>query len=125
MTADNFDLIQSRRKFFRSCGGGLGTIALAQLLARDGYAKEADDPLSPRPPHFPPKAKNVIFLFQEGAPSQMDLFDPKPELRKWNGQPLPPSMTKDLKAGVYKTERDHSGEPARVQAIRPVRDGAI
>lgn len=102
MTVRDLQLIQSRRKFFRSCAGGIGTIALSQLLARDGYAAPADDALAPRKPHFPAKAKNVIFLFQEGAPSQMDLFDPKPALRKWNGQPLPPSMTKDLKLAFIK-----------------------
>ena len=47
------------------------------------------NPLAPRKPHFPAKAKNVIFLFMEGGPSQMDLFDPKPELQKWHGKPLP------------------------------------
>ncbi len=102
MNEKDFGLIQSRRNFFRSCAGGLGTIALAQLLGQDGYAAEAAAPLAPKPPHFPAKAKNVIFLFQEGAPSQMDLFDPKPELRKWSGHPLPPSMTKDLKLAFIK-----------------------
>ncbi len=102
MNQRDFHQIQSRRNFFRSCAGGLGTIALSNLLSRDGYAAEPADPLAPRKPHFPAKAKNVIFLFQEGAPSQMDLFDPKPELRKWSGHPLPPSMTKDLKLAFIK-----------------------
>src|SRR5437588_7543625 len=102
MNYQDFHLIQSRRKFFRSCAGGIGTIALANLLNQDGYASESADPLAPRKPHFAPKAKNVIFLFQEGAPSQMDLFDPKPELHKWSGHPLPPSMTKNLKLAFIK-----------------------
>ena len=102
MTERDFHLIQSRRNFFRSCAGGIGTIALAQLLGRDGYAAPTADPLAPKKPHFPAKAKNVIFLFQEGAPSQMDLFDPKPALQKWSGHPLPPSMTKDLKLAFIK-----------------------
>jgi hypothetical protein len=80
----------------------MGTLALAELLALEGRAAEAADPLLPRKPHFAPKAKNVIFLFQEGAPSQMDLFDPKPALEKWHGQSLPPSMTKDLKLAFIK-----------------------
>ncbi len=102
MTERDFRIIQSRRNFFRSCAGGIGTIALSQLLTRDGYASPSADPLAPKAPQFPAKAKNVIFLFQEGAPSQMDLFDPKPELRKWNGHPLPPSMTKNLKLAFIK-----------------------
>ncbi len=68
-------------------------------------------PLAPKPPHFKPKAKNVIFLFMEGAPSQMDLFDPKPELNKWNGKPLPPSLTKDLKLAFIKPTASVLGSP--------------
>jgi len=104
MNAMNFEQyrrIQSRRDFFRQCGGGLGTIALANLLERDGYGASGD-PLAPRPPMFAPKAKNVIFMFMEGGPSQLDLFDPKPELRKWDGKPLPASLTKDLKLAFIK-----------------------
>jgi hypothetical protein len=103
MTFDDFRRVQSRRSFFRTCGYGLETIALAQLLERDGLAAAPrTDPLAPRAPHFPGKAKNVIFLFMEGAPSQMDLFDPKPELQKYQGQSLPESMTKDLKLAFIK-----------------------
>src|SRR5271155_4542961 len=101
---NDFHLIQSRRSFFRRCAGGIGTLALADLLAKEGRAATAalDDPLAPKRPHFPGKAKNVIFLFMEGAPSQMDLFDPKPALMKWHGHPLPPSLTKDLKLAFIK-----------------------
>ena len=74
------------------------------------------DPLAPKPPHFAPKAKNVIFLFMEGAPSQMDLFDPKPELQKWHGKPLPESMTKQLKLAFIKPNAAVLAQPARVQA---------
>jgi hypothetical protein len=102
MTFEDFRRIQTRRSFFRSCAGGLETIALAALLERDGLAAPRTDPLAPRSPHFPGKAKNVIFLFMEGAPSQMDLFDPKPELQKYQGQSLPESMTKDLKLAFIK-----------------------
>ncbi|MBK9168414.1 MAG: DUF1501 domain-containing protein [Bryobacterales bacterium] len=91
--------MELRRDFLRRCGAGLGTAALAHLLGVEGFAA---DPLAPRAPHFPGKAKNVIFLFMEGAPSQMDLFDPKPALRKWHGQSLPPSLTKDLKLAFIK-----------------------
>jgi hypothetical protein len=107
MTHEDFLRIQSRRRFFRTSAAGLGTIALSQLLA----AEQAPDPLAPKPPHFPAKAKNVIFLFMEGAPSQMDLFDPKPELRKWNGHPLPPSRTKDLKLAFIKPTAAVLGSP--------------
>jgi uncharacterized protein (DUF1501 family) len=90
--------IASRRSFLKNAGGGLGMIALADLL----QGAEAPNPLAPRKPHFAPKAKNVIFLFMEGGPSQMDLFDPKPALKKWHGKPLPPEMTKDLKLAFIK-----------------------
>ena len=103
MDLPEFQRIHSRRLFLRDCAGGLGTIALANLLSRDGYgAAKRTDPLAPKAPHFPGKAKNVIFLFMEGAPSQMDLFDPKPELQKWHGKPLPPSMTSQLKLAFIK-----------------------
>src|SRR5262249_31424463 len=97
--------IQTRRSFFSECAGGVGLMALAQLLAAEGRAGEAasaSNPLAPRRPHFPGKAKNVIFLFMEGGPSQMDLFDPKPELQKWHGKPLPDSMTKNLRLAFTK-----------------------
>ena len=87
-----------RRDFLRRSLAGIGTLALADLM--QGAA--AADALAPRAPHFPAKAKNVIFLFQEGAPSQMDLVDPKPELTRWHGQSLPPSMTKDMKLAFIK-----------------------
>ena len=93
MSPKQFAGIQSRRQFFRQSAAGVGAIALADLLRADSGEKQ---------PHFKPRAKNVIFLFMEGAPSQMDLYDPKPELRKWHGQPLPPSRTKDLKLAFIK-----------------------
>src|SRR5690348_11133998 len=99
MTLSDFRRIHSRRMFLRECAGGLGAIALGDLMAADN---KRTDPLAPKPPHFAPKAKNVIFLFQEGAPSQLDLFDPKPELQKWHGKPLPESMTSQLKLAFIK-----------------------
>jgi hypothetical protein len=99
-----------RRDFLRRTLSGIGTLALADLL---GAA--SNDPLAPRPPHFTPKARNVIFLFQEGAPSQMDLFDPKPELQKWHGKPLPPSMTKDMKLAFIKPTASVLGSPRTFQ----------
>ena len=101
MDLQQFRHIQTRRNFFRHCAGGIGAIALADLLQVDGYGASAD-PLAPKAPMFAPKAKNVIFMFMEGGPSQLDLFDPKPELRKWDGKPLPASLTKDLKLAFIK-----------------------
>jgi len=89
--------VNSRRWFLKECGLGLGKIATASLLANAfapsfGAAVSAADALKPRKPHFTPKAKRVIHLFMAGAPSQLDLFDYKPELAKLEGKPLPPSV---------------------------------
>src|SRR5271168_2788179 len=97
----DFRRIQTRRRFFRDAAGGIGTIALANVLAQEGRAGTVD-PLAPKKPHFPGKAKNLIFLFMEGGPSQLDLFDPKPELAKWDGKPLPESLTKNLQLAFIK-----------------------
>ena len=110
MTLQQFQAIQTRRRFFQSTAAGLGTIALANLLEAEGRTPIAN-PLAPKKPHFPAKAKRVVFLFMEGAPSQMDLFDPKPELQKWHGKPLPPSMTKDLKLAFIKPTASVLGSP--------------
>jgi len=73
---------------------GLGSIALASLLSDNLFG--ADDalvnPLAPKAPHFPARAKNVIFLFMAGGPSQLELFDHKPELQKRHDQPIPDSF---------------------------------
>jgi hypothetical protein len=103
MDREQFRRIQSRRRFFQQCAGGIGVTALAELMAAEGRAAAPDvNPLAPKKPHFPPTAKNVIFMFMEGGPSQLDLFDPKPELQKWSGKPLPPEMTKDLRLAFTK-----------------------
>jgi len=87
MTPPDF-LHVSRRQFFRQSGLGLGSAALGSLLARDLPAAAA-----PRP-HFAPKAKNIIYLHMIGAPSQLDLFDDKPALRKHDGQKCPEELLK-------------------------------
>ena len=92
---------------------------------RDGQAATRTDPLAPKQPHFAPKAKNVIFLFMEGAPSQIDLFDPKPELQKWHGKPLPESMTKDLKLAFIKPTAAVLASPRKFKPLRPVRHGVL
>jgi len=99
--------MNSRRHFLQNAAYGLGSIALADLL----HAGAPMNPLAPKAPHFAPKAKNVIFLFMEGAPSQMDLFDPKPALQKYHGQSLPESMTKDLKLAFIKPSAAVLGSP--------------
>ena len=92
----------SRRQFLMRSGGGLGALALQYLLARDGRALAAPavefKPLVARPPHFAPRAKSVIFLFMEGGPSHLDLFDPKPELDRLAGQPMPASFGRPITA---------------------------
>jgi hypothetical protein len=71
----------TRRWFFRECGVGLAGVALSSLLAREASARPAArNPLAVKRPHFPPKAKRVIYMFQAGAPSHLELFDYKPEL---------------------------------------------
>ena len=97
----NLPGIHNRREFLRTAANGFGAVALGDLLARDGLAANTNV-LAPRAPHFAPKAKNVIFMFMEGGPSQYELFDPKPELEKYDGDSLPPSMTKDLKLAFIK-----------------------
>src|SRR5678809_671732 len=81
------DFILNRRAFLGRYAGGLGSLALAHLAAEAGELPH--DPLASRKPHHAAKAKAVICLFQHGGPSQMDLFDPKPELNKWNGKEYP------------------------------------
>jgi len=83
---------QTRRWFFKECGVGLGAIALGQLLSGNAPAASSTTagPYSPKSPHFTPKAKRVIYLFMAGGPSQLELFDHKPELAKWGGK-LPPA----------------------------------
>jgi hypothetical protein len=94
MTPPHLPPIQSRRDFLFRAGGGCGGLALTWLLARDGVldAAPSANPLAAKPPHFPGKAKSVIFMFMVGGPSHIDLFDPKPELTKRHGQPLPASF---------------------------------
>src|SRR5690348_17289698 len=78
----------SRRDVLRGCAHGFGAIALQHLVA----AETRVNPLAAKKPHFPGKAKSVIFLFMVGAPSQVDTFDPKPALKKVEGQKLPASF---------------------------------
>src|SRR5436190_255046 len=83
----------TRRHFFSQCGMGLGSVALASLLSDNklGAAPSPENPLAPQKPLFTPRAKNVIYLFMAGGPSQLELFDYKPKLIELNGEPIPQS----------------------------------
>ena len=81
----------SRRDFLRRSAFGFGASALGALMARDASAA-TENPLAPKPPHFPAKAQRVIFIFAGGGPSQLETFDPKPALVKYSGQPIPESF---------------------------------
>lgn len=98
----------TRRWFFRQCGVGLGSIALGSLLnsqsASAAKVPAPANPLAPRQPHFTLKAKRVIYLFMGGAPSQLDLFDYKPTLAKYNGQPVPQEVVMGQKYAFIKPD---------------------
>ena len=85
-----FESFTTRRDFLKKAGAGFGMLALADLMGKNNLlaagAPDAFNPMAPRAAHFPAKAKSVIWLFMEGAPSAVDMFDPKPELTKRNGQ---------------------------------------
>src|SRR5947209_18632567 len=83
------------------CGTGLGLIGLAAVAA-DGRDQPggSPDPLAPKPPHFPGKAKHVVHLFMNGGPSDVDTFDPKPLLDKHHGKPVPQNLRTERKTGA-------------------------
>ena len=87
-------LTWNRRRFLSAMSLGVGSVALGSLLMPDLFKSAAAEVagLPPGIPHFAPKAKRVIYLFQNGAPSQQELFDYKPELREMMGQEIPPSV---------------------------------
>src|ERR1700738_2928866 len=90
----------SRRDLLRSIGTGFGMAGSAQGLndsKAPGMVEASANPLAPRAPQFPAKAKHVIFLFLNGGPSQVDTFDPKPMLDKYSGQPMPAGNLKNAR----------------------------
>jgi hypothetical protein len=101
----------TRRGFLTSMANGVGLAALAALAGRDEL-RAADlagdrltaNPLASRPPHFSPRAKACICIYLEGAPSQIDLFDPKPRLNELHGQALPESMTANVRFAFIQKE---------------------
>jgi hypothetical protein len=88
----------SRRELLTRSGTGLGMLGLAGLLADQSQlvaeTVKSTNPLAPKSPHFKPKAKHVIHLFMNGGPSQVDTFDPKPELEKYHGKQTPATSLK-------------------------------
>jgi hypothetical protein len=92
----------SRRDFLTRAGGGFGIVALAALMEESHAAAPpvsvSLDPLAAKRPHFTPMAKSVIWLFMDGGPSHIDLFDPKPELTKLHGKPLPGTFRRPVTA---------------------------
>ncbi len=109
----------TRRHFFQRAGYGIGTMALAALLQEEGLlaapaqqpTANRPDPLSPKRPHFAPKAKRVIFLFMAGAPSQVDLFDYKPKLNQYDGQPIPEEIVQGERFAFIKGTPKLLGSP--------------
>ncbi|WP_422930623.1 DUF1501 domain-containing protein [Singulisphaera sp. PoT] len=121
--------VQTRRHFFRDCGVGVGKMALASLMLNNELRAAVTNPLAPRVPHYAPKAKHVIYLFMAGAPSQLDLFDHKPVLQKYDGKPVPADVVKDqryafirpdanLMASPFKFAR-HGGSGAELSEMLP------
>jgi hypothetical protein len=93
----------SRRAMLQRTGTGLGILGLAGLLAEQGElaaATTSSNPLAPKPGHFKPKAKRIIHLFMNGGPSQVDTFDPKPELTRLHGQPMPSALKTERRTGA-------------------------
>lgn len=103
----HFPAARSRREFLRQAGGGFGALAASWLLSQEQLlgAEPTADPLAPRPPHFAPKAKRVIYLFMHGGPSHLETFDPKADLQRLAGEPLPASF------GMVATRRKVASNP--------------
>ena len=118
----------TRRHFFRQCGVGLGGMALTSLLGEKLFAATPAspvNPLAPRAPHFPAKAKRVIYLFQSGAPSQIDLFDPKPKLDELRATELPDSIRQGQRlTGMTATQDRFPIAPSKFRFAQHGRSGA-
>lgn len=105
--------LQSRRRLLTRAGGGLGLTALASLLQQDGLlaAGKAADPLLPKAPHHPPRAKNCIFIYLIGGISQIELFDSKPTLNRLHGQKIPDSFREGVRLGQTTYDAPLMGNP--------------
>ena len=126
-----FEPVYNRRELLRTSAAGFGLLALQGLLgqqtAQAGNAAEptGTNPLSPRAPHFAPRAKRVIFLFMHGGPSQVDTFDYKPLLARDHGKPLPfdkprvvSSDTGNLLASPWKFAQHGDSAPGSASCFR-------
>ncbi len=101
----------TRRHFFGGLGFGIGSLALAALTDEQLFAQQ--NPMSAKPPHHAPKAKNVIFLFMAGGPSQLDLFDYKPKLNQYDGDACPEDLIKGERFAFIKGVPKLLGSPHR------------
>ena len=102
----------TRRHFFKNTGFGIGALALSSLLNERLLAgSESSNPLAPKPPHFTPKVKNIIYLFMAGAPSQLDLFDYKPKLNELNEKKIPEEIIKGERFAFIKGVPEILGSP--------------
>ena len=123
-TCREYNWLLTRRHFFGRAATGVGLAALASLLNDDLRAAEAAGGL-PGLPHFPAKARRVIYLFQSGAPSQMDLFDPKPKLHDLRGTELPDSVRKGQRlTGMTATQSSFPVAPSKFRFARHGKGGA-
>ncbi len=132
---ENKKLQIARRHFFRECGVGLGKMALASLLtdaftAQNAFAgNTTPNTQHPTPntrsPHFAPKAKRVIHLFMAGAPSQLDLFDYKPELARMEGKPIPPSVINGQRYAFIRPDAAVLGPQFKFSRAWAVRHGTF
>ncbi len=124
--------LPDRRDFLRQAGGGFGALALAWMMEQDARAASpaasAENPFAARPSHFPAKAQRVIYLFMHGGPSHLETFDPKPDLQRLSGQPLPasfgPVATRRKVAtnpllGTKRTFRHHGESGVEVSDLLP------
>jgi hypothetical protein len=115
------ELLQlSRRRFLFQSSLGIGGIALSALLNENLFSQAAAtlasaDPLAPKPPHFAPKAKSVIYLFMAGAPSQLDLFEFKPKLTEMDGKEIPESLIKGERFAFLRGVPKVLGSPYKFQ----------
>ena len=122
MDGNRDTILPSRREVLRRAGAGFGSLALAALLADESAAAgPRADPLAPRVPHSPARARRVIFLFMPGGPSQVDTFDPKPRLYRDHGKPAPKpylGQTRKLLASPWKF-RNHGESGLEVSELFP------
>ena len=107
---------RTRREFLNTTASGLGAMALGSMLTEDGLLTQAtaaegrlsqpqlEPPFAPRAAHFPAKAKSCIFIFMAGAPSQLDLFNPKPKLNELHAKPLPKSIWESARFAFIKPD---------------------